>query len=282
MEGNLDGNLISLLESTPGIIRTKSGLVKWTIDSTNWLKLLTMDDPMTAVKAGQWVRVCKGAYKGDLGFVKNVEAWGAIVLVVPRLEMSTPPASTSLKRKRSAIRPEQSLFDAATFSSVFNRQPRLHRNGIYTSRRLCFDHGLLQLNLDLHSITLNIAGIPSRILGLFKLSSHPFLTEAAYPCPEEWIFEEGERVIVCRGNSEKVATIAAVKSTHLEVDLAMNEGVEAVSWYSPKGLLNWGLRQRHERSIKRKDGMGRAHQDGYCLCPGIQGGGQSLKFQQGY
>ena len=50
-----------------------------------------------------------------------------------------------------------------------------------------------------------------------------------FPRPEEWIFEEGEQVIV---SSEKEGTIAAVESTHLEVDLATNEGINAVSWYN--------------------------------------------------
>jgi transcription antitermination factor NusG len=51
-------------------------------------------------------------------------------------------------------------------------------------------------------------------------------------------FEEGERVIV--SSSEKEATIAAVKSTHLEVDLATNEGIEAVSWYSVRKVFSTG------------------------------------------
>jgi hypothetical protein len=49
------------------------------------MKLLTMENSKTAVKADQWIRVLKGFYKGDLGFVMGVEAWGARVVVVPRL-----------------------------------------------------------------------------------------------------------------------------------------------------------------------------------------------------
>ena len=161
MEGILDGNVLSLLNSTPGIIRKNSGIVRQITEHSDWVKLLTMHDPMTAVKAGQWIRVCNGAYKGEIGFVKDVEAWGARVLVVPRLRTPTPQASTSLKRNRKYIRPEPGLFDPATFSSLFNHQPKLQYDGIYTSRGLVFDHGLLQLNLDLHSITLNFAAYPS-------------------------------------------------------------------------------------------------------------------------
>jgi hypothetical protein len=131
VEGILDVDTISLLNSTPGIIRMQSGIVRQSIDSSDWVKLLTMQDSITVVKAGQWIRVRTGVYKGDLGFVKCVEAWGAQVLVVPRLKTSTPETATSLKRKRTAIRPEPRLFDPATFSSVFQRQPKLQRDGTY-------------------------------------------------------------------------------------------------------------------------------------------------------
>ena len=227
MEGNLNADVISLLNLTPGIIRKRSGLMRQAVDPSDWVKLLTMRDPNSVVKAGQWIRVRNGLYKGDLGFVTCVQAWGTEVLVIPRL-------NASLKRKRTAIKPEQRLFDPVTFSSI---QPKRQFDGSYTSRGLVFHHGLLRLNLDLHSISPVSAGIPSRILGLFKFSSHPALTGSNFPCPEEWVFEEGERVIV---SSEKEATIAAVESTHLEVDLATNEGIKAVSWHSVRKVFSPG------------------------------------------
>jgi hypothetical protein len=232
VEGHLDADMISLLSLTPGIIRKQSGVVRQSIDPSEWVKLLTMQDPTLVVKAGQWIRICNGAYKGDLGFVTRVEAWGAQVLVVPRLKT---PIDTSLKRKRTAIRPEPSLFDLATFSSMFQRQPKLQDDGSYTSRGRVFHHGLLRLNLDLHSMSLVSGGIPSRILGLFNLSSHPALTGSKFPRPEEWIFEEGERVVF---SAEKEGTIAAVETTHLEV--ATNEGIKIVSWYDVCKVFSLG------------------------------------------
>jgi hypothetical protein len=225
---------------TPGIIRKRSGVVRQLIDRSDWVKLLTMQDPNLAVEAGQWIRVRNGVYKGDLGLVTCVEAWGAQVLVVPRLKIPTPQANTvtSLKRKRTAIKPEPRLFDLATFSSMFRRQPKLQSDGSYTSRGLVFHHGLLRLKLDLHSISpISEEGIPSQILGLFKLSSHPAVAGSNFPRPEEWIFEEGERVIV---SSEKEGTIAGVESTYLEVDFATNEGIKAVSWYSVRKVFSPG------------------------------------------
>jgi hypothetical protein len=228
--------MITLLNVTPGI-RKISGVVCQTIDPSDWVKLLTMQKVDTRVYPKQWVRVRNGVYKGDLGFVTHVEGWGTRVLVVPRLKIPTPQAAASLKRKRSAaIRPEQRLFDAVTFSSVFQRQAKLHYNGTYTSGRKVFDHGLLRLDLEVHSIFLNSTGVSSQVLRLFMLSSHPSLT--GFPRPEEWIFEEGERVTVC--SSGKEAKITAVKSTHLEVNLATDEDIEAVSWYNVRKVFTPG------------------------------------------
>ena len=237
VEGNLDADMITLLNLTPGIIRNRTGVVRQLIDPSDWVKLLTMQDPISVVKANQWIRVRTGRYKGDLGFVTRVQAWGAEVLVVPRLKTPTPQADISLKRKRTTIKPEQRLFDPATFLSIFQRQPKPQYDGSYTSGGLVFHYGLLRLNLDLHSISPVSTGVPSRILRLFELSSHPALTYSKFPCPEEWIFEEGERVIV---SSEKEATIAGVESTHLLVDLATNEGTKAVSWYNVRKVFSTG------------------------------------------
>jgi len=238
VESILDADMISLLNLTPGIIRKRSGVVRQSIDISDWVRLLTMQDPISVVKEGQWIWVRNGVYKGDLGLVTRVEAWGAQVLVVPRLKTPTPQADTSLKRKRTAIKPEPRLFDPTTFSSIFQRQPKPQCDGSYTSRGLVFHHGLLRLNVDLHSISPISAGVPSRILGLFKFSSHPAVAGSNFPRPEEWVFEEGERVIV--SSSEKEATIAAVESTHLLVDLATNEGIEAVSWYNVRKVFSPG------------------------------------------
>jgi hypothetical protein len=83
VEGLLDVDTISLLNSTPGIIQKQSGIVCQSIDPSDWVKLLTMQDPMMVVKAGQWIQVRTGVYKDDIGFVKCVEPWGAQVFVVP-------------------------------------------------------------------------------------------------------------------------------------------------------------------------------------------------------
>jgi hypothetical protein len=91
--------MISLLNLTPGIIWKQSGIVCQLIDPSDWVKLLTMQDPIMVVKAGQWIWVRSGVYKGDINFVKCVKPWGAQVLVVPCLKTLTPEMATLLKRE---------------------------------------------------------------------------------------------------------------------------------------------------------------------------------------
>jgi hypothetical protein len=91
VEGVLDDNTTNLLSPTPGMIRKRSGTVRHAIDPSDWVKLLTMRDPMTVVKVCQWIRVRNGAHKGGLCFVTDVEAWGARASVAPSQTASKQP-----------------------------------------------------------------------------------------------------------------------------------------------------------------------------------------------
>jgi ribosomal protein L24 len=228
MKGVFDAGMLSLLKLTPGIIWKQSGVVHQIVSPSDWVRLLTMQDPMTAVNASQWIQVHKGPYKGDLGFVTHVETWSTQVLVIPHLKTATLQTAT-LKRKRTTIRPER-LFEPNIFKSVYQWELKLQDNGTYTSRGLVFDHGLLLQTFDLHSISPAPVAIPTHILWLFDRSSHPTLTFFNIPHPKEWTFEEGEQVVV--NSSNKEATIAAVKDTNLEVDLDTKEGMVIASWHN--------------------------------------------------
>lgn len=227
VEGVMDPNVISLLKITPGIIRKLHGVVRQIIDPSDGVKMLTMQDPSTSVVVGQWIQVNKGIYKGDVGFVSRLETWGAYVLLVPRLQ--APNTDSSLKRKRTTVRPGPALFNPDSFKIMYKVDPIRQDDGSYTSRGLVFDHGLLRRKYDFHSLTPIFPGMPSDVLLLFQLSQHPTVLASDFPCPQEWIFEEGDQIIV--RSSDKRATVTAVKPHHLEVDLATGEGVMAVSWH---------------------------------------------------
>jgi len=80
--------------------------------------MLTMNDIKTDVDVRRWVRVRKGTYKGDIGYVIASESWGVCLLLVPHLPLPNI-ASSSLKRKQSAVAPEPALFDTNTIECVY-------------------------------------------------------------------------------------------------------------------------------------------------------------------
>jgi transcription antitermination factor NusG len=227
LEAVMNPNLDFLLKSAPGIIRTHQDVVRHQVDFPDWTKLLTMKDPATIVEVGQWVRIYSGLYKGDFGFVAHLETWGVEVLLVPRLK--APNMDSSRKRKRTAIRPEPALFDLNNFRHLYGIDPKHRDDGSYTSRGQVFEHGLLRRRYDLHSLSSTQAGIPSNIFFLFQLSKHPAVMVSKFPCPKEWVFEEGDQVVIC--SSKKKAIVTLVETDHLEVDLATEEGNVAVSWH---------------------------------------------------
>jgi len=67
----------------PGIVCHQTGIIQEKIDFQDWMKMLTMHNPETNVDAGRWVQVCKGTYKGDVGYVLASEPWGVHLLLVP-------------------------------------------------------------------------------------------------------------------------------------------------------------------------------------------------------
>ena len=178
------------------------------------------------VQANQWVRVCKGLYKGDIGFVVSVAYWGADVLLVPRLHKQAtgtvehaPPA----KRKRSTIPPEPALLDPDVLENVFNivTDPYKEMEVHYTLRGLKFEYGLLRKAFDFHSIAIGVSTIPSRHFNMFQLSYHPIVNKSRFPRPLEWIFEEDERVVIL--SSGKKGVVMVIAPFHIEVELEEGE-----------------------------------------------------------
>jgi hypothetical protein len=53
VKGVFDAGMLSLLKFTPGIIWKQSGVVHQIVDPSDWVRLLTMQDPMTVVNASQ-------------------------------------------------------------------------------------------------------------------------------------------------------------------------------------------------------------------------------------
>jgi len=95
----MDTNVVQLLGHMPGIICNRQGVVQQGVDTLDWMKLLKMRTPSEIVEPKQWVRVCKGMYKGDIGFVISMESWGAEVLLIPHLQSDDVALAPSSKQK---------------------------------------------------------------------------------------------------------------------------------------------------------------------------------------
>ena len=194
LKAHIDANVIQLLGHTPGIILNRQGVVRHTIDFMDWTKLLKMTTLSVTVKPKQWVRVCRGMYRGDIGFVISVETWGVEVLLIPRLQSDDVELAPPSKRKRTKIWPQPALLDEVVLKRRFYLQSIDKSEDYITLRGLKFEHGLLRKFFDFASIKSDVLTIPAHHFCLFKFSLHPSLDRCRFLWPQEWIFEEHEKI----------------------------------------------------------------------------------------
>ena len=226
----MNANVISLLKMTPGIVRKQQqhSIIYESIDFIDWKKTLQIKNPATLVEERIWVQVLqRGAYKGDIGFVTCIESWGAQVLLVPRRQVQN--TDLSRKRKRTTVYEEPALFEPDKYKQLYNIDSQEQDDGSYTARGCIYEEGLLRKRFDLHSLSSVVLGISSHLFDLFQLSNHPAISGSTYPCPNEWIFEEGDKIMI--RSSNKIATVAKTSRKLLEVDVPA-EGVMAVPWHN--------------------------------------------------
>jgi transcription elongation factor len=215
-----------LLKLTPGIVRRRTGIIREQIDFVDWTKMLTMHDHDADVHAGGWARVCKGTYKGDVGYVAISETWGVRLLLVPRLPPPRP-AGSSLKRKRSAAVPEPALFEPDAMERIYGTPAIASDDGTHRFGGNIFEDGLIIQEFDLHSVS-STSVIPTSLFFLFQQSRHSVLLTAKFPRPLEWNFVEGESVLV--SSSGKLGVVKTIWTDSVEVDLANGEGIMSVTW----------------------------------------------------
>jgi len=191
----MNEHINSLLKITPGIVCCRTGIIWEQIDFKDWMKLLTMKDVETNVDVGKWVQVRRGTYKGDVGYVLASKSWGVRLLLVPCLP---PPNLTgsNLKRKRSATAPEPALFNPNTVEHVYGTPAIKQDDGTYKFRGSIFSDGLIIKEFDFFSISLTSVFMSTSIFFIFQQSHHPTILVARFPCPAEWSFNEGDRVLI--------------------------------------------------------------------------------------
>jgi hypothetical protein len=95
-----------------------------------------------------------------------------------------------------------------------------------------FEHTLEVRTFNRHSVT-PTSSMPSTTFYEFQNAPHPVIMNATFPCPSEWKFSEGERVVVVKP-SEKRGIIIAMHPHLVEVDLKAGEGIANVPWSNLK------------------------------------------------
>jgi len=227
LEMTMNKHINCLLKITPGIVCCRTGIIQEQIDFKDWMKLLTMKDVKTNVDVGKWVWVCRGTYKGEVGYVLALKLWGVCLLLVPRLPPPNLTGST-LKRKRSATAPEPALFDPNTVECVYGTPAIKWDDGTYKFRGSIFSDGLIIKEFDFFSISLTSVFMSTSIFFLFQQSHHPTILTARFPCPAEWSFNEGDRVLI--SSSGKLGVIESIGTENAEVDLANGKGIISITW----------------------------------------------------
>ncbi|KAE9398584.1 hypothetical protein BT96DRAFT_821645 [Gymnopus androsaceus JB14] len=166
---------------------------------------------------GQWVRVKRGLYRGDVGCVSRAEDEslsrpGVTVLLVPRLVyplqvIDTPDEALRSKapfsKRKRETRPPLALLEP---SKCRNHLQRISSTD-FRYQNWDFSGGLI-LKLFSKQTLVAAQEIPSEIASLFQTvqEQHDGLVNlATMPLPAFWDFQEGERVLIIASNSERKA-----------------------------------------------------------------------------
>ena len=111
--------LAKLLFSASNIVCPNDRL--FLIDMEEWTKLLDMDSGIKFPSVGDWVTVCRGLYKGDVGYILSVENWGQVTLLLiprPPPPPEVGPSSGKGKRKQSGTCSNPAMFTWEVLDNV--------------------------------------------------------------------------------------------------------------------------------------------------------------------
>ncbi|KAF8232253.1 hypothetical protein L208DRAFT_1273050 [Tricholoma matsutake] len=220
--------LSKLLHSNPQLIHPQEGF--GAIDMEEWTMLLDMDDERYP-SVGDWVTICCGLYKGDVGYIRSVENWGQItLLLVPCLPSPPMVGSSSRKRKQSGTHTNPHLF---TKDMVMNfarnhgitQFQKGEDDSWWTILGHKFEHALKVRTFHHHSVSSTSVSMPSSTFYEFKKAPHPDIMNVTFPCPSEWKFSEGECVV----DLEDGKGIANVPWSNLRKYVAVGDFAEVIS-----------------------------------------------------
>ncbi|KAF8176499.1 hypothetical protein BJ912DRAFT_930712 [Pholiota molesta] len=241
LECKMNKHLTELLQKTAGIHRTRQGLVYQLIPLNERPRLLCPPKDNRSIIANQWVRIRKGLYKGDIGLVSDVQPCGR--KAKPTDDVGNTADGKDMgnqKRKRDvlSVRNPPKLFIPE--EPIPNTRVRYNaQDRHYFVGRLKFSNGLLFKWFDFSALDVDVFEMPWSLSKLFAEAlrdiEHIDLKER--PRPQEWIFFEGEKVIV--GPSKKLGIILKAERRYVQVEYN-NKAMDVVSWYNLRKEINVG------------------------------------------
>jgi hypothetical protein len=146
LETTMNEDLTHHLGLSPGIVRHNTRIIWEQVDFADWTKVLSQhdSDANSNLAVGDWVQVCKGTYKGDVGYVAAVGNWGGVsLLLVPRLPGPHHPGSSLSKRKHLTTPPEPNLFNPLDTKRIHSVDPVRQRPYTYCFSGYIFEYGLI-------------------------------------------------------------------------------------------------------------------------------------------
>ena len=225
----MNARLLELLRRVPGINRTFQGIQRHLLEPPDSLNVLKMRATTSVFTIGEWVKIKKGLYAGDVGRVHKINKSGAEIHLIPRVAYEKP--AISKKRKFTPTRPPPRLFEFALFQKIWPKHTlKQIGDGSRTNGRVTFQRGVLKKTFTRRSIGEIVETIPYATWMNFRVSDHPDFTVETLPRPREWIFKEGDRVNVQVDGYEGEAKFLQSLKYHAEVTLPDTQTV-IVRWH---------------------------------------------------
>lgn len=236
IEADLNSDLLNFMRCMPGIVKKSGNPIVKVVPLEDRIGTIRLPkDLELSFTVGQWVQVTRGTHKGDLGYVRDLKAWGGVqLLLVPRLRL---PSSLSSKKKgkrpRAIPPPDQALFHPSVIEKHFHVSPTQKGTNTYFFNGFTYEHGLLVKELDVYSVSTSPVFISSNLHILFLSSNHPAILKAQFPPPLEWKFFLEELVYIIEGpHRGKLGHIKLILPAHFDVDLNTMEGLFRLPWHN--------------------------------------------------
>jgi transcription elongation factor len=185
------------------------------------LSTLRVSGGFTPASPG-WIRVKRGLYKNDLGYIESVNATNLRLTarVVPRISLE-PAKGKKRKSKSQPARPPPQLFDNALIENAYGSSKVQRRNHIFVFQNQLYRNGFLELELDRHDIYENAIPTSDELLYFCRdLSIDVGVVAQAYDLAGRAALKPGDRLkVVSSQHCGLLGLIRTVLGNEVQVDI---------------------------------------------------------------